>query len=384
MGRNLHRLTAAEQTAAFLRSEVQSGRWSDKLPGVPALARECDVSPATVRAALRLLEAEGRITACGNGRNRRVTAPGDSGQATAHPLRVAVLPGEKLNAEDVGFQNFLFRLQHDLESSGHVCVFAEKSQAELKHDTRRIAAQVAKTPADAWVVAGGEHATLEWFAAQPAPAIAIGGRCIGLPIASTGMSNLTAFRLGVRQLLELGHRRIVLLAPRFLWQPVPGPTVQALFGELASAGITATRYNVPDWDETPASLRKLLESIFHVTPPTALIVAHTNWMVAVLSFLARRGLQVPRDVSVLCMNHETWFDWHRPAISHLYGDERRMARRIVRWIAAVARGKADRDYVPFPLEFVPGESIGPAPKPRPHEGPSRVKAPGPPKANSPS
>lgn len=361
MSHLLRRLSAAEQTAAHLRGEIQSGRWLGKLPGVVALAEECDVSPATMRAALSLLEAENWITPGGNGRSRRVAEPHGPG-ASKHPLRVMVLLGERFEAEDVGFQNFLFRLQHDLEAAGHVCEFAKKSQAGMRRDLARISRHVATTPADAWVVVGGDNSTLEWFAAQQVPAIAIGGRCIGLPMASTGMSSLEAFRAAVRRLLELGHRRIVMLSPRFLWQPEPGPTVKALFEELAAHGITATRYNIPEWDETAEGLHRLLENTFRVTPPTALIVAYTNWMVAVLSFLARRGLRVPRDVSVLCKNHETWFSWHRPAIAHLFGDESLMVRRILRWVNDVARGKADQKYIPFALQFVAGESMGPPPK----------------------
>jgi hypothetical protein len=37
-------------------------------------------------------------------------------------------------------------------------------------------------------------------------------------------------------------------------------------------------------------------------------------------------------------------------------------RRIVRWVAAVRQGRADRKTINYPAEFIPGNSIGPVRK----------------------
>ena len=358
---SLRRVTVAEQTAAHIREGILAGRWSGRLPGVQVLAAQCKVSPITMRAALVLLERENYITVGGAGRCRMVAGL-DKSQTTSRPMRVMILLGNPLNQEDVGFQNFLFRLQHELEKAGHGCGFAAQSQAELKHDLGRISRQCAKTPADAWVVTGGSQPVLSWFAQQQAPALAIGGRCMGLPIASSSLSLMPAFQGALRQLLKLGHRRIVFLCPRYMWDHEPSPPITLLFEELAAHGVTASRYNVPAWNETPDGLRDLLDNTFRFTPPTAIITSYTSWAVAVLSFLSQKGLRVPQDVSILCTNYENWFPWHYPTIAHMYGDEDRMRQHIVRWMHAVALGRADHKQFFVPMEFIPGGSIGPAPK----------------------
>lgn len=358
---SLRRLTAAEQTAAHLREVIRAGRWTDKLPGVRVLAAECDVSTVTMRRALALLAAENRILPSGAGRCRKVVAGGEMG-APRRSLRVMVMLETQRDAVDVGFNSFLFRLQNELEGAGHTFGFAKRSQAELRNDVGRISRCVASTPADAWVVAGGTKETLTWFAGQEVPAIAIGGSYLGVDIASTGMSLMPAYQVAIRRLIALGHRGIVFLCPAFGRQPEPISTVRILSEELVACGVTTSHYNVPDWEETPAGIFAQLENSFRLTPPTAIITAYTNWTVAVLAFLARRGLQIPRDVSVFSMNYETWFNWHRPSIAHLYGDESQVARRIVRWVNAAARGQADRKEIRYPLRFVAGESIGPAPR----------------------
>ena len=136
--------------------------------------------------------------------------------------------------------------------------------------------------------------------------------------------------------------------------------IDLFYEELASCGVTGGRYHLPDWDESPNGLFALLDQSFRYTPPTAIITTYTNWTVAVLSFLTQRGLTVPRDVSLLCINSEDWFPWHRPTISHLAGDENRMVRRVVRWVNATARGQQDCRPSYFPMHFVATESIAPA------------------------
>ena len=122
-----------------------------------------------------------------------------SAQRSVH---VMLLLSAGLRHEDVGFQTVLYRLNNDLEAAGHVCEFAGKSLADLRNDPVRISRFVARTAADAWVVTGGGMPILSWFADGNVPALAIGGRCMGLPIASTGLALIPAFQTAIRRLLN--------------------------------------------------------------------------------------------------------------------------------------------------------------------------------------
>ena len=52
----------------------------------------------------------------------------------------------------------------------------------------------------------------------------------------------------------------------------------------------------------------------------------------------------------------------RPPLAHLRTDTSRVVRRIVRWVRAAARGRADREAIGIPATFDPGGTIGPARK----------------------
>ena len=362
MSHTLRRQTAGEQTAAHLREGIRAGRWSDKLPGVLALATECDVSPATMRAAIRLLEQEGWIRGGGAGKARMVGVPDEVSKADTRSLRVTILPGMRLTDEDAAFQKIVMMLQHDLEMAGHICRVAVKSQEDLGHEVGRIERFVRSHPCDAWVVIGARGEVVEWFSAQPTPAICIGGQILDAPIASTGMTSERVFGEALRHLVGLGHRRILFLWPDYRAALERDPFINQLARALADVGSEMTSYHVPVWKSTPEGLRETLERAFQFTPPTAIITTYGKWMAGVLSFLAGRGLRAPKDMSLFSLNQDDWFAWKEPQISCLRGDDTLMVRRIVRWVDALTRGKADRRLIGFPMQWVQGGTIGPPAK----------------------
>ena len=329
------------------------------MPGVRLLAAELGVSRDSLRAAVKLLETEGHVTAEGPGRHRRISA-GIHGAPRA--LRIGVLlhlPMEKQNAE---MQRTLGELRHDIDSAGHVWVPQNKTRRELEGHPERIAKVVAGADADAWIVVSGSSGLLEWFVKQKVPAIAFGGSRSEMPIAGSAIDGVPAVRAAVRHLTALGHRRIVLISPSSWRQPIPSRTQQAFLDELLAQGIAASEYNAPTWAETPAGLQVLLHSLFRVTAPTGLLLVEPPRVLAVLYFLNQRSLRIPQDVSLVCLGQDSMFEWCDPPLAHLRYDLALPRQRIVKWIEAVKHGTSDHSFRSFPAEFDPGGSTGPVPK----------------------
>ena len=362
--RPLHRISITDQTAGHLRDGLRTGRWRGELPGVLRLAAECGVSKDTMRAALRLLETEGLLSPGRAGGRRTVLAtesegPARSPRGKARSLRVAILLQEPLATESDPLHQTLNNIQRDLEAAGHTVTFAEKTQTQLRSQPARIAKLVAATPADAWIVVTATRPLLAFFAAQPLPAIALGGRSLGLDMASSGVDGTPGICAATRRLLTLGHRRIVLICARAWRQPAGGRTATAFAAELAAHGVAAGDYALPDFEPTAAGLRALFESLFRVTPPTALITESSDFAVAALAFLARRRLAVPRDVSLVCLYPDVAFRWCDPPVAQLRHDESHVVQRVIRWCRAIARGHEDHQPVLVPAQFEEGGTVGP-------------------------
>ena len=347
--------TFTDQVAERLRQGMAEGRWRGTLPGRKRLAGELGCSPWTVEEAMQRLAREGLLVSPGAGSRRRITLPENSAPPS---LRVGVFIYERSDEK----ADYIIDLLHRLNEAGHVTTMPSKTLLELKMDVDRISRLVGNTEADAWVIQSGSSELLKWFAGQPTPACALAGRRRGVQIAGTGPDKIPAEQNAVRRLVELGHRRIVMLAREERRKPLPGLMERAFLNELEALGIATGPYNLPDWEDSPEGLFRRLDSLFHHTPPTALIIDEVPLYLAVERYLARLGFLPPQDVSLICLDPGPAFKWFQPSVAYISWDSRPMINRIVKWADNVARGRDDRRQTFTKAEFIEGGTIGPAPK----------------------
>lgn len=349
-------LSAVEQLADHLREEIRSGELDGNMPGVAQLVRRLGVGTKTVVAALESLKQEGILEAPGKRRRNRIVAA-NTGKRTG--LQIRILLYEESDSHD----EHTLELRHRLEERGHHVAFAEKTLADLKFDVNRVARLVNKTAGDAWVIRAGPRSVLEWFAAQSMPAFAMFGRQTKLPMASLATLKSPALAKALQRLVELGHRRIVMLAREERRKPTPGLFERRFLDELERLGIEVGPYNLPDWENDRRSFHRCLDSLFRLTPPSALLLSEPALFFATLQHLTEKGLAVPRNVSLISLDDHPAFEWFEPEVSHIATDTRRWVPRVVRWAENVANGREDRRETLIRGEFVEGGTIGPAPAP---------------------
>ena len=141
-------------------------------------------------------------------------------------------------------------------------------------------------------------------------------------------------------------------------KPIPGESEQTFLEALEEGGIEVGEFHLPDWDDRKESLLSCLDSLFKVTPPTALIIQEATVFTAVQQFLANRGLKVPADVSLICSDPDPNFTWCEPTIAHIAWRSRPIVRRIIRWADKISRGKKDLVKSFANAEFIEGGSVG--------------------------
>lgn len=349
----LRPLTRVEQVAAHLREQLQNGRWSGELPGVFKLERELGINHGTLQLALRQLEREGILKNQGRGRRRRIVMPSKE----AAKLRIRILPYEPSDR----MLHYVLELVHLLQQAGHEAAFADKAICDLGMKVERIARFVGSTKADAWVVLGGPRDLLDWFATQPMPAFALFGRAVHVPLAGISPKKAGVYSEVVRHLVDMGHRRIILLAREERRKPTPGFLEQHFLDELEKHGMRTGSYHLPDWKESPQGLRDLLDSLFRHTPPTAMLIGGASLFTTVRNHLARKGILTPEHISLICTDPDPVFEWDLPAVTHMTWDYRPMIRRVVRWANNISRGKDDRRKSVVEAKLVLGGTIGQVP-----------------------
>lgn len=345
--------SASEQVAAHLREEVRRGTWRGLLPGVKLLATQLGVNHKTVQAALEQLEQEEVLVNEGPRRRRRIAREwADGGK---RPLRLAILCfGDGDRRED-----HIKEIRHRLIEAGHSPFFASRTLEDLEFSQKRVAAFVSEGAADAWLVVAGSREVLAWFGEQDFPVMALFGRWGQARVAGVGPRKAPAYEEMVARLSALGHRRIVMLARSQRILPVPGIPEQAFLGALEANGIPVSpAYNLPVWENTRVGFHRQLETLYQVTPPTALVVQEPVLFTAAQQFLARRGLRVPEDVSLVCSDADPIFEWQVPSVAHIRSDSAPWVRHVLRWAARVSSGRPYYRQLVNPAEFVPGGTMG--------------------------
>lgn len=195
----------------WIKSECQYG---ENIPGVRRLAEDLGIDIKTVNSALQALETEGLLLPQGAGRQRRVN-PHRKSSKTGLRIEIILYERNELNI------SYHVDIRHRLESEGHSVSFAAKTLSDLGMDVSRVERYVRGVGADAWVVTAASREILKWFSEQPAPAFALSGRFRTIQIAAIGPDKISTMTTVVEYLIQLGHRRIVMLSREGRRKPVP-------------------------------------------------------------------------------------------------------------------------------------------------------------------
>lgn len=325
------------------------------LPGVNQFVQTLGVNSVSVAKAIQQLEREGLVIHQGS---RRVRLIAPITQPRSGALKIGLLYYDAGNA----LRHDALVIKQELIDAGYTVVGAPKSMMDLKMDTKRIASLVKSMDIDAWIIYAGSRQVLEWFEQQDTPAFAIYGRLNQVNLASMGIRKSVVLSALVRKLVNLGHKRIVMLAREERRKPHLGLLEQLFIDELEAQGIKTGTYNIPDWIDSPEGLEQVIHALFQHTPPTALIVGDSLMFHAVQVHLAQKGIFAPKDISLFCNDFEQSFVWTFPEIAHIQWDHRPLVRRVVQWAKNIANGKDDRKKTHAKAVLHLGGTIGPAPK----------------------
>lgn len=164
-----------------------------------------------------------------------------------------------------------------------------------------------------------------------------------------------------RRLLELGHRRIVLLTG----EPVIYPARARLQGYLEAF---ASRGLKPDERLIRAQSFFATESFRHTSsllagedPPTAIIAGGIDMLSGVLKAIRVRGMKVPDDISVVAAGDSELAELYSPPISVERWDQAEIGRTAAELLInrMVRHTNDPPQHVLLPAEFIQRGSIAP-------------------------
>lgn len=206
-----------------------------------------------------------------------------------------------------------------------------------------------------------------WRSCPLPPVVLHGSGPPGLP--AVGLDPEPGLRAAVEHLAGLGHGRLAWIGPSE-GAAARGEVVRRAAADCAceatviDTGPRGTRHAVPV-ERSIARWEQLLSQFLPVDLPASAILCWNDRMaLATYSVLAKRGLRVPEDVSVVGFD-DLEAACGLPALSTVSHEFRRMGREATRLAMRLANGElsagqARRTVLRVPSRFVPRASTGPA------------------------
>ena len=160
-------------------------------------------------------------------------------------------------------------------------------------------------------------------------------------------------------LLHHGHRRIVILAATAFRNQNPSRPSKNSHRDSGSTRIYRTGLSSSPFRRHHRRAGKLPRLIVQDHTTYGGIAQQSTYCAALIFFLARRGLQVPRDVSVICGQIEPTFRMTQPSLAHFTTPVKAHIASMIRWVSTVANGRPAHRQVKVDAIYVPGGTVGP-------------------------
>ncbi|GAA5497286.1 hypothetical protein Rhal01_03479 [Rubritalea halochordaticola] len=305
------------QTVEILQQDICSGTLQGDLPGERELARRLRVGRVTLRSALEVLEKAQWVTAAVPGKRRRTlkTPRASTQQYALQPnhcegkVIVTLSPQDLQDLPTYERLNYT-RLISLCSSAGITSLHRQLDLSQVKRPSHRLKEFIKQNPADLYLLLLSDAETQKWFDQQQLPCLVLGStwpdvslscvdydqRAIGLHVAST--------------LNRLHHRHAAML------YTVPEKRGLQLFVDGFQAAGTDCRLTLARHDDSPDSVRKALETLARSEQrPSAIILPRIPYVNMATSLLPSLGLQIPRDISLLCLVYDETLRYSHPPVA---------------------------------------------------------------------
>lgn len=190
------------------------------------------------------------------------------------------------------------------------------------------------------------------------PFVLIDRQVQSLPTAAVLSDHAFGINAAARHLMQLGHRRIGLIAGARTVLPTYARAEALLAACKAHRGVKAViEYGTYSAAHGEATAEAFLAQR---DPPTALIAGGNQILVGVLKAIRRRRLRIPEDVSLVTCDRTPLAEFLEPALATIERDTRGLGHAAAKLFLEVLHGGALRRIVQ-PVNFTPGQSCGPPP-----------------------
>jgi DNA-binding LacI/PurR family transcriptional regulator len=345
------------QVAEKITAEIAAKTWVGWLPGERALAETLQVSRKTVRKALALLEHRG-VVRTEHGVGHAIVSTRVNSRRARSSLSVGLLTQGPLEQLRPFTALWVDKLRALLTERNIRFVLLAGHRFFTRHPERALTRLVEHNPMDCWVLIQSNEAVQHWFADRRVRCVIAGSAHSGLALPSVDLDYFALCRHAVGAMLRHGHRRIAFLT-----------LLSQRAGDLESESGFAAGARMPAYPGVTAEILRHdgsvrgVERILHrilerSSPPTAMLVSNPAYYLSVIALLARRGLRVPEDISLVCRDDDTFLSFLVPEPARYSCNPTTFAKQLLGLLLQSLRGtELKSSQVLIEPKYRPGPSL---------------------------
>lgn len=346
-------------TAERLRRAITEKRWSEALPSERKLTELMQVSRPTLRAALKILLEEGRITALARRKYLLKVLPRK--QKASQVGKIVLLSPFTLEELEIRIpavftwidylRELLTRANYTFEIECRRACFSQKPQRALE-------GLATESAPDCWLLYRSTPVMQEWFASHRLHHIVLGSTFAASPVSSIDLDFDAICRHAAQQMGRLGHRHVAYLTQktRLAGDESSKREFARACEQFRSHPMTSLAL---EHDGTREGACRIIDQFLKLKPrPTAILSAYTQQTISIVSRLLQRNCQIPNDVSVVCRDNHPVLGFVSPSLARYEWNQRTYASKLFRLIQSVLHNGPDYAMkVRLVPEYIAGESL---------------------------
>lgn len=326
------------QVAEFIEQKLRCGEWISRPPSERRLCDELRVSRKTIRAALERLHRQGWFEISKTRRRKIADRPPRSGSPLRSTKIVLVESVPLLRAQQP-IAIVLEYLQAHLQRAGFDMEIFINPRLDL-HGSKILEGLVQRTPAACWILASLHPQVQRWFVQRGLPSVVWGSCLPGISLPSVDVDYINSIQHAVDLLVAKGHRRIAYFCGK---SEVAGNRLgeETFLSAFPKYGASRAEGRIVYQDSTVDGIVRTLDKLFAGNwVPTALVVADAHHVLTVIGDLARRGLRIPTDLSVITIGDDLSLEFVIPRVARYTYSPAQMARRLAALACLRAKGES--------------------------------------------
>ena len=355
----LKRQSLVEQVTDVVREQILRGAWPDWVPSEREFSRMLHVSRNTCRTAMQALQHE-KLIEPHLGRGTRVNLSGvkQVRNAGMHTRSVGAIiprfvtglrPSASLVLDDLREQLFDLNVRLFLH---------QRPSFKQANCGPALQILVDKYHHDCWILLNSPQQMQTWFCEQGLACMISGSAYAGVGLPSVDFDFRAICRHAVGRLAAAGHRRIAFLNR----QLKAAGDIESEIGfqdGLRAVGNAAVDGRIFYHDDDRESVSRIIARLFSSGySPSAILVAHTYCYLAVVTALAKRGLRVPQDVSLISREDDPFLRYLEPEPARYLNETAAMTNKIMQMLRGLLQGEPPKSEVIRILpRFVTGHSL---------------------------